>query len=84
MTTSSIAIKYIISRLLNRDLLRVRSRTVGFGIKANRLPTYPTYHLLARNGNLDKAVAVRLFAVTKGTKHGLCTLSKVEKGASPS
>ena len=29
-------------------------------------------------------LAVHLFAVTKGTKHGLCTLSKVEKGASPS
>jgi len=24
-----------------------------------------------------------LFAVTKGTKHGLCTLSKVEKGSLP-
>ena len=48
------------------------------------IPTHPTYHLLARSGNLDKAVAVHLFMVTKGTKHGLCTLSKVEKGASPS
>ena len=84
MTTSSIAIKYIMSQLLNWDLLRVRSRTVESGIRANRLPTHPTNHLLARNGNLDIAVAVRVFVVTKGTKHGLCTLSKVEKGASPS
>ena len=83
-TTSSIAINYIISRLLNRDSLRVRLCTVGSGIRANWLPTHPTYHLLARNGNLDKAVAACLFMVTKGTKHGLCTLSKVEKGASPS
>ena len=83
-TTSSITINYIISRLLNRDSLRVRSRTVGSSIRANQLPTHPTYHLLASNGNLDKAVAVHLFMVTKGTKHGLCTLSKVEKGASPS
>ena len=71
-TTLSMAIKYIISQLLNWDSLRVRLRTVGSGIKANQLPTHPTYHLLARNGNLDKAVAVHLFAVTKCTKHDLC------------
>ena len=83
VTTSSIAIKYIMSQFKkNWDLLHVRSRTVGSGIRANRLPTHPTYHLLARNGNLDKAVAVRMFVVTKSTKHGLCTLSKVEKEAS--
>ena len=73
-----------LSQLLNWDLLRVRSCTVESSIRANRLPTHPTYHLLARNGNLDKEVAVHVFVVTKGTKHGLCTLSKVEKGASPS
>ena len=39
-TTLSIAIKYIISWLLNWDLLRVRLRTVGSGIRANRLPTH--------------------------------------------
>jgi hypothetical protein len=53
------------------------------GIRATWLPIHPTHHLFARNGNLDKAVAVHIVFVAKGPKHGLCTLSKVKKREPP-